>query len=209
MSKRGLSRPLAGRCPLDHCPSLTRTSSPRRRRRWPECREHRTGSARSEGYYPISRREKARYLRPCPAPRPDPDAPDTQVSPRAWPWGPHPAVPAPSPPRCPSPSTGSQPSAVGATLGAAAAAQRHRLGCAAGQRPAQAQPAQGGTRWGVQGRSVSLRSSQCHPGVFASPLFLVPFPRLCPAQQTRVLPVPIVPLNDTSVCVSLGCPHPQ
>ncbi|OWK49792.1 Histone-lysine N-methyltransferase SETD1A, partial [Lonchura striata] len=54
------------------------TSSPRRRRRWPECREHRTGSARSEGYYPISRREKARYLRPCPAPRPDPDAPDTQ-----------------------------------------------------------------------------------------------------------------------------------
>ncbi|NWT77334.1 SET1A methyltransferase, partial [Prunella himalayana] len=42
-------------------------------------REHRTGSARSEGYYPISRREKARYLRPCPAPRPDPDAPpDTQ-----------------------------------------------------------------------------------------------------------------------------------
>ncbi|XP_077646721.1 histone-lysine N-methyltransferase SETD1A-like [Lonchura striata] len=58
--------------------TVTRTSSPRRRRRWPECREHRTGSARSEGYYPISRREKARYLRPCPAPRPDPDAPDTQ-----------------------------------------------------------------------------------------------------------------------------------
>ncbi|CAN8179030.1 unnamed protein product, partial [Coccothraustes coccothraustes] len=49
-----------------------------RRRRWPESREHRTGSARSEGWYPISRREKARYLRPCPAPRPDPDAPDTQ-----------------------------------------------------------------------------------------------------------------------------------
>ncbi|NXF28327.1 SET1A methyltransferase, partial [Rhodinocichla rosea] len=49
-----------------------------RRRRRPESREHRTGSARSEGWYPISRREKARYLRPCPAPRPDPDAPDTQ-----------------------------------------------------------------------------------------------------------------------------------
>ncbi|NXR39477.1 SET1A methyltransferase, partial [Zosterops hypoxanthus] len=41
-------------------------------------RQHRTGSARSEGYYPISKREKARYLRPCPAPRPDPDGPDTQ-----------------------------------------------------------------------------------------------------------------------------------
>ncbi|NWT07578.1 SET1A methyltransferase, partial [Mionectes macconnelli] len=47
--------------------------APRRRRRWPERREHRTGSARSEGYYPISRREKARYLHPCPGPRPDPD----------------------------------------------------------------------------------------------------------------------------------------
>ncbi|KAF1587467.1 UNVERIFIED_CONTAM: Histone-lysine N-methyltransferase SETD1A, partial [Eudyptes pachyrhynchus] len=34
--------------------------------------------ARSEGYYPISRREKARYLHPCPAPPQDPDAPDTQ-----------------------------------------------------------------------------------------------------------------------------------
>ncbi|NXL40805.1 SET1A methyltransferase, partial [Glaucidium brasilianum] len=55
---------------------------PRRRRRWPEGRQHRTGSARSEGYYPISRREKARYLRPCPAPPHDPDAPDTQVRPR-------------------------------------------------------------------------------------------------------------------------------
>ncbi|NWR64918.1 SET1A methyltransferase, partial [Bucorvus abyssinicus] len=61
-------------------PALTRSSSPRRRRRrWPELREHRTGSARSEGYYPISRREKARYLHPCPAPPQDPDAaPDTQ-----------------------------------------------------------------------------------------------------------------------------------
>ncbi|XP_072777110.1 histone-lysine N-methyltransferase SETD1A-like [Taeniopygia guttata] len=58
--------------------TVTRAGSPRRRRRWPESREHRTGSARSEGYYPISRREKARYLRPCPAPRPDPDAPDAQ-----------------------------------------------------------------------------------------------------------------------------------
>ncbi|NXB27173.1 SET1A methyltransferase, partial [Rhagologus leucostigma] len=48
------------------------------RHRWPECQEHRTGSARSEGYYPISRHEKARYLQPCPAPCPDPDAPDTQ-----------------------------------------------------------------------------------------------------------------------------------
>ncbi|NXV39399.1 SET1A methyltransferase, partial [Rissa tridactyla] len=50
----------------------------RGRRRWPEGRQHRTGSARSEGYYPISRREKARYLRPCPAAPPDPDLPDTQ-----------------------------------------------------------------------------------------------------------------------------------
>lgn len=60
--------------------ALTRSSSPRRHRRRPEPRQHRTGSARSEGYYPISKREKARYLRPCPAPRPDPDGPDTQVS---------------------------------------------------------------------------------------------------------------------------------
>lgn len=57
--------------------TVTRTRSPRRRR-CPDSREHRTGSARSEGYYPISRREKARYLRPCPAPPPDPDGPDTQ-----------------------------------------------------------------------------------------------------------------------------------
>ncbi|NXX86802.1 SET1A methyltransferase, partial [Urocolius indicus] len=39
---------------------------------------HRTGSARSEGFYRISRREKDRYLRPCPAtPRP-PDSSDPQ-----------------------------------------------------------------------------------------------------------------------------------
>ncbi|NWQ84650.1 SET1A methyltransferase, partial [Columbina picui] len=44
--------------------------------RCPERRAHRTGSARSEGFYPISHREKARYLRP--SPRPAPDGPEAQ-----------------------------------------------------------------------------------------------------------------------------------
>ncbi|NWH23950.1 SET1A methyltransferase, partial [Grus americana] len=47
---------------------------PRRRRRWPETREHRTGSGRSEGYYPISQREQARWhpvgVTPAHRPRP-------------------------------------------------------------------------------------------------------------------------------------------
>lgn len=164
--------PLLSPLSLTPCPALTRTSSPRRRRRWPESREHRTGSARSEGYYPISRREKARYLRPCPAPRPDPDAPDTQV--RGWAVPGDPAVPAVPTTVSPRLSSGSQPGAVGAALGTAAAAERHRLGRAAGQRPAQAQPAQGGAARRVQGGSasppgVTLLSLPCAVAVSLAP----------------------------------------
>ncbi|KAM9510555.1 histone-lysine N-methyltransferase SETD1A-like [Guaruba guarouba] len=50
--------------------------SPRWPRRWPQLRCHRTGSARSEGFYPISRREKDRYLHPHL--QRHPQAPDTQ-----------------------------------------------------------------------------------------------------------------------------------
>ncbi|XP_033930024.1 histone-lysine N-methyltransferase SETD1A-like, partial [Melopsittacus undulatus] len=55
--------------------TVTRPSSPRWPR-WPRLRCHRTGSARSEGFYPISRREKDQYLNPQ-LPRQQ-QAPDTQ-----------------------------------------------------------------------------------------------------------------------------------
>ncbi|KYO20533.1 histone-lysine N-methyltransferase SETD1A [Alligator mississippiensis] len=58
--------------------TITNTVVPKRKRRWPEVREHQTGCARSEGYYPISKKEKDRYLDLCPATAREPDAPDTQ-----------------------------------------------------------------------------------------------------------------------------------
>lgn len=47
--------------------TITNLSTPKRKRRPQDGpREHQTGSARSEGYYPISKKEKDRYLDVCP-----------------------------------------------------------------------------------------------------------------------------------------------
>lgn len=69
---------------------LTNLSAPRRRRRPQDGpREHQTGSARSEGYYPISKKEKDRYLDVCPVSARQLEGTDTQVRlcPGMWPTG--------------------------------------------------------------------------------------------------------------------------
>ena len=50
--------------PLTFCPALTNLPNPRRKKKNTDAllRQHVTGSARSEGYYAISRKEKDCYL---------------------------------------------------------------------------------------------------------------------------------------------------
>lgn len=61
-------------------PALTNLSTPKRKRRPQDGpREHQTGSARSEGYYPISKKEKDRYLDVCPVSARQLEGTDTQV----------------------------------------------------------------------------------------------------------------------------------
>lgn len=63
-------------------PALTNLSTPKRKRRPQDGpREHQTGSARSEGYYPISKKEKDRYLDVCPVSARQLEGADTQVRP--------------------------------------------------------------------------------------------------------------------------------
>lgn len=60
--------------------ALTNLSTPKRKRRPQDGpREHQTGSARSEGYYPISKKEKDRYLDVCPVSARQLEGADTQV----------------------------------------------------------------------------------------------------------------------------------
>uniref|UniRef100_K7FBM2 SET domain containing 1A, histone lysine methyltransferase n=1 Tax=Pelodiscus sinensis TaxID=13735 RepID=K7FBM2_PELSI len=47
-------------------PPLTNIANPKRKRKSSDLREHQTGCARSEGYYPISKKEKDKYLDVCP-----------------------------------------------------------------------------------------------------------------------------------------------
>lgn len=71
-------------------PALTNLSTPKRKRRPQDGpREHQTGSARSEGYYPISKKEKDRYLDVCPVSARQLEGADTQVRPcpGLWPTG--------------------------------------------------------------------------------------------------------------------------
>lgn len=60
-----MSYPCVPLLTLDPWPSLTNLPNPRRKKKSPGSgilREHTTGSARSEGYYAISRKEKDVYL---------------------------------------------------------------------------------------------------------------------------------------------------
>lgn len=59
--------------------TITNLSTPKRKRRPQDGpREHQTGSARSEGYYPISKKEKDRYLDVCPVSARQLEGADTQ-----------------------------------------------------------------------------------------------------------------------------------
>nr|XP_014434651.1 histone-lysine N-methyltransferase SETD1A [Pelodiscus sinensis] len=46
--------------------TITNIANPKRKRKSSDLREHQTGCARSEGYYPISKKEKDKYLDVCP-----------------------------------------------------------------------------------------------------------------------------------------------
>lgn len=59
--------------------TITNLSTPKRKRRPQDGpREHQTGSARSEGYYPISKKEKDKYLDVCPVSARQLEGVDTQ-----------------------------------------------------------------------------------------------------------------------------------
>uniref|UniRef100_G3ULC7 SET domain containing 1A, histone lysine methyltransferase n=1 Tax=Loxodonta africana TaxID=9785 RepID=G3ULC7_LOXAF len=64
---------------LTQHPALTNLNTPKRKRRPQDGpREHQTGSARSEGYYPISKKEKDKYLDVCPVSARQLEGVDTQ-----------------------------------------------------------------------------------------------------------------------------------
>ncbi|TFJ97894.1 multiple epidermal growth factor-like domains protein 8 [Platysternon megacephalum] len=58
--------------------TITNIANPKRKRKSSDLREHQTGCARSEGYYPISKKEKDKYLDVCPVTAQELEVMDTQ-----------------------------------------------------------------------------------------------------------------------------------